>query len=215
MRRSGYSKQQVVDIIRSALRGYKNKWRRGEERHRRGSTTEGARRIWKLIGNNSWFKMKQRTPQENPADQERNSHTRKPRKQQNPRVPSNRTQSSAVLFVTKTHNGTLAARLKEKETETNRVSRRRMKIVKKIRTQIQRILTSSDPWCNSRCERLDCLNCVGSDKPKWKCRARSSVYTNTCKTCEDSGNPKFYMGETSRSTYLRATEHLADLTKEK
>lgn len=45
LKRSGYKKSQVQDIMGCGLWGYRRKWGSGQERHRRVSTTAGASKV--------------------------------------------------------------------------------------------------------------------------------------------------------------------------
>ena len=124
-------------------------------------------------------------------------------------------QPSAVLFVPRTHNGTLASLLKEKEMEINKISRRKIKIIEKTGTQIQRILTKADPWGDPPCQREDCMMCAACTEDSSRCRKQNTVYENSCRKCKESGETIKYIGETSRSTYQRSAEHLQDLMSSK
>ena len=101
--------------------------------------------------------------------------------------------------------------IKKKEEELNKISRRRVKVIEKTGTQLQRILTKSDPWGEGCCERVDCLPCASNTKTKGNCRRINTVYENTCLLCKETGSTRLYIGETSRSTYRRGSEHLRDL----
>ena len=50
MRRSGYIKIQISEILISGIQGYKRKWEGRVNRHRRGEETEAGRRRKKLTG---------------------------------------------------------------------------------------------------------------------------------------------------------------------
>ena len=60
LKRSGYSTRQCVEIIKSGISGHVRKVRSRVRNHRRGEETEGARRVKKLTGRTSWYKMKQK-----------------------------------------------------------------------------------------------------------------------------------------------------------
>ena len=55
-------------------------------------------------------------------------------------------------------------------------------------------------------------NCT---KEKSRCRATITLYEYTCKICKENGVVRKNVGETSRSTFLRGTEHVSDLVGEK
>ena len=138
---------------------------------------------------------------------------RRYRRTGNPRTPG--TTPSAVLFVLRTQQGALATKLKAKEKELNVVTKRSVKIVERTGTQVQILLTKSDPWGNPHCKRVECLVCLNESKEKSKCRETNTLNENTCVLCKTQGVDKKYIRETSRSTFSRGAEHLQDLTSGK
>ena len=105
------------------------------------------------------------------------------------------------------------ARIQKKEKELNKLTRRRVKVVERTGTQIQHILTKSDPWGDLKCTRKDCLVCASTQTERTKCRSTSTVYTNTCLICKSRGTKKLYIGETARRSFRRSSEHTRDLRK--
>jgi len=56
------------------------------------------------------------------------------------------------------------------------------------------------------CERGDCV--VHAFGGKGNCNKEGAVYQGDCKTCAEKGVKSIYIGETSRSTYVRGQQHL-------
>ena len=93
----------------------------------------------------------------------------------------------------------------------SRVTRRKDKVVEKIGSKLQDILTMSDPWGDAPCKRQDCLLCMGGDQ---ETRTRNVVYINTCRLFKAAGPKVQYVGETSQSVYERLAEHTRDCLKQ-
>ena len=96
-------------------------------------------------------------------------------------------------------------------------------------------MTDSDPWCGQDCSRETCWLCetklLTGKNTRQECTKRNLVYETYCISCEErdmrelgekEGNENKngervqvklhkYVGETCRSVWERATEHLADL----
>ena len=57
-----------------------------------------------------------------------------------------------------------------------------------------------------QCGREDCF--IHTTGGKGKCNKENIVYKGHCLTCEDLGKNKVYVGESSRSRYVRGKQHL-------
>ena len=107
VRRSGYTKHQIRDIVVSGLRENKTKWVCLKKRHRSKDETEGPRRLSKLTGKSTWFRTKknQPKPMSNPQGMKvQNKHRAKP-----PKVPTLHQHPSS--FVERSLGGTIALAL--------------------------------------------------------------------------------------------------------
>ena len=213
LERSGYSNRQIAEIMNAGILGHTRKIRQRPERHRKGSETEGQRRLKHLTGRTSWYKIRKRK-------QERQEIARQNRKKdktdktessrKDKKIETENLTPSSVLFIDRTEGGILAKRLKEKERELNKVSKKKVKIVEKNGDQIGQILTSSNPWGEERCDRKECLSCKTSKLDRGVCRDRNLVYETVCKLCKTEGETVSYIGETSRSLFERQREHARD-----
>ena len=84
-------------------------------------------------------------------------------------------------------------------------------ITERAGIQLKRHLQRSNPFQPERCSRSDCLICGSGGKGP--CRTNGVNYTITCKDCEEDNRDQehIYIGETSRTAYLRGIEHMQDL----
>ena len=95
----------------------------------------------------------------------------------------------------------------------------RVRITEAAGTPLGLLLPSTNPWGPQDCNRLDCITCSQGDEKRIDCRKRNILYESECTICnvgkkdgkEDLKDGKgVYVGESSRSIYERAKEHVAD-----
>jgi type III secretory pathway component EscV len=134
----------------------------------------------------------------------------------------------AVLYVPYTPNSELAKELRKVEEVMEKMSGMRMKVVEKAGIQLKRILVKTNPWAGTDCQREDCLVCLtrqetGEGRGK-TCSKRNILYETWFETCQDRDKQKAmeegrdpeniplhkYIGESSRSSYLRGKNHIDD-----
>ena len=127
-----------------------------------------------------------------------------------------------------TPNSELAKELRQVEEVMETMSGMRLKIVEKAGIQLKRILVKTNPWAGWDCQREECLVCqtreeTGEGKGK-PCYKRNVLYETWCETCRerdektaerDGKDPEKiplykYIGESSRSSYIRGKNHLDD-----
>ena len=77
-------------------------------------------------------------------------------------------------------------------------------MVEKVGVSLSRLLRTTDPFKNRTCSRDDCPVCTTGGKGK--CNTMSVTYKTECNTCGDE-----YNGQTARTAYVRASEHLSGL----
>ena len=104
----------------------------------------------------------------------------------------------SVIFIPATPQG----RLKRRMTEVINKSGVKIGIVEHTKTTVKKLFQKASIE-KTACADGDCKVCA-SDK-KYQCRKESAVYEITCTGCKGR-----YIGETSRTTYSRASEHMAD-----
>ena len=140
-----------------------------------------------------------------------------------------RKEITTVMFVENTPFGILVKRLQGCEDRNGDVTNRRVRMVEMGGSQLRHLLPNTDPWAGSRCGRDDCPPCnqgVGQKK-RDNCFKRNILYESHCGVCEDRRGTDtvkkrkrkydelpeshdIYVGETSRSLYERALEHIRD-----
>ena len=111
-------------------------------------------------------------------------------------------------------------------------------IIERTGAKLQDLLTRSDPWKGSDCQRQNCLLCFTKNrKEKLKtqdCHKRNIVYETRCITCQENEQDRIdslnieqdeklelkkniklfkYIGETSRSSFERGWEHINNLAQ--
>ena len=112
------------------------------------------------------------------------------------------------MFVSQTHNGTLAKRLQKVENRISKLTGERIKIVERSGTSVKQMLIKSNPWAGRPCGRDKCLSCLNSEKPQ-NCFAKGVVYDINCMKCKEMADEgeeipvSKYTGQTSRSLYQR------------
>ena len=114
--------------------------------------------------------------------------------------------NKSVMFVPYTP-GSILQKL---YTDEVRKSELPIKIVERAGISLKQILQKSDPFASKNCGRFDCFVC--SSEGKGSCRSVGINYNIYCCDCEELqlDDEKLYHGQSSRTSYLRGTEHLTD-----
>ena len=137
-----------------------------------------------------------------------------------------------VIFVQHTKHSRMAANIREKLKELEKVGRIKVKIVERCGTKIVDLITKSNLWGDKDCERDDCWSCSETNRggKKGDCFKKNIVYETYCITCkeieekeenekeekekkENNRKKDFkvkYIGESARSLYERSIEHMDD-----
>ena len=89
----------------------------------------------------------------------------------------------------------------EKQKEEGGIS---IKIVEKAGIKIGSLLPGLKE--NEDCGRGDCF--IHSSGGKGNCDRESVVYRGQCVTCRNMGRESLYVGESSRSGYVRGKQHM-------
>ena len=94
------------------------------------------------------------------------------------------------MFVPYTHGSELAKKLRENENNINKLTKNRIKIIERTGTKLQDLLTRSDPWKGSDCQRQNCLLCFTKNRTEklktQDCHKRNIVYETRCITCQEN-----------------------------
>ena len=85
----------------------------------------------------------------------------------------------------------------------------RVKMIERGGTSLKNILSTSNPWSSEGCGRgKACFPCKGK---AGKCQQEGIVYKIECEECKTKGITSEYVGESSRTGFLRGGEHLDGL----
>ena len=216
--RSGYSREQVRQVVEAGISGFHNKYRRGLV-HRQIGEIQGDREIRKILEQSTWYLPKPRQEGEETHTQGSGFGAGRGRKYRAPN-PRNPYAPKAPLFIPRTNNGALIERLRRVEegltkrgTKSSKSSIPKIKLVEQAGVKIKSILTDEDPWSSRPCSHPQCTTCEGENPGD--CRVRSVVYNNTCLKCKEEGRVTKYVGETARTMRERSVEHQADALNHK
>ena len=106
------------------------------------------------------------------------------------------------------NGGTLLKRLEQKEPMLTRLSGFKVRLVESSGIPLSRLFSLD--ISDGKCHRFDCYVCaLHQGKSGSKCRKKSIVYESRCMSCPKSNQP-VYIGESGRSLYERALEHIDD-----
>ena len=126
-------------------------------------------------------------------------------------VIPNQARIESVMFVPHTPGGELARQLQKVEDSFSSMHNiGRVKIVERGGRRLKDILGKKDPWAPASCLRSDCMMCQSASKKKDSvktCHKESVVYLISCDRCKINKVKAHYVGESSRTGYLRGKEH--------
>ena len=116
-----------------------------------------------------------------------------------------------IMFVPHTPNGELAQFLQEADDRfTKGKDMGRVKMVERGGTTLKDVLCRTNPWASEGCGRgEECFPCRSGKAGR--CQQEGVVYRIKCQECAGRGVSTEYLGETSRTGFLRGGEHLDDL----
>ena len=118
-------------------------------------------------------------------------------------------QVEGVMFIPYTPYSALKKELTKVEdmVNGNRLTGK-IRFVERAGPRIRDIICSKTPWKQEWCQREGCAPC--KHKPG-SCRKLNITYQITCTECTKTGKEVHYFGETSRTWWDRASEHLTAL----
>ena len=130
----------------------------------------------------------------------------------------------AVMFVDQTKGGMLQKILQEAEDKVAEMVGYRIRMVESSGTQLCRMLPYTNPWKGQQCGRSNCYTCSQEGEEIQNCKQRNILYESACSECNPEKTSKgkvdkfkqykeqqgVYVGESSRSIFERAAEHLKD-----
>ena len=233
--RSGYTEEQVRQIIQSGLTGYVRKLQRskrtGTPFHRPARMTLKTRMKKKLIQRECWYK--------NTKKREDEDKVLKKKKNRKKESGPGRAPIVSLMFVPYSQHSELIGRLKKVEATVSAVTGDKVVLAERSGKKLRDLLHKSDAFGGQKCENADqCAICsCEQNKPPYLCEVRNVCYRSFCRICFQKTEAevraeydadkeaaddkkikqkvekmmKYYVGETHRSAGRdRGPEHVAD-----
>ena len=121
----------------------------------------------------------------------------------------------ATLFVPYTPGSELCKIIQETDDEFVLGTRyKRIKVVERVGPTLEQILCKPSPWKFQGCTRNECFPCQHGGGAGGDCQREGVTYTIHCLECRKAGRDVEYVGETSRTTFERGSQHVNDLENE-
>ena len=205
LKRSGYGVGMRKLVLSNAMKGYERMVRDQEEGKGpiNRSRLDGANnRRWKKLGAKAnWFKIG-RKKEGGDGMRRKGKRAAQGKKEHG--------EFEAPMFVPCTPGAELAKRLQKTEDSfTQGKGSRRIRMVETGGTTLKDILQKTNPWAKDGCGRQDCFLCKGGKGGD--CMKENVCYNITCEECKARGKTTTYVGETSRTAYIRGKEHFRGL----
>ena len=233
--RSGYTEEQVRQIIQSGLTGYVRKLQRAKKTgtpfHKPAKMTLKTRMKKRLTQRESWYKNTKRNEDE--------VEERKNKKKMKIKRESGSAPIVSLMFVPYSQHSELIGRLKKAEATVSAVTGDKVVLAERAGKKLRDLLHKADPFGGQKCKNSDqCLICsCEQNKPPYLCEVRNVCYRSFCRICfqkteaevraeydadkeavddkkvkqKVESKMKYYIGETHRSAGRdRGPEHLAD-----
>lgn len=93
----------------------------------------------------------------------------------------------------------------------------KIKVIEQGGKTLMALLNKPNPWEGDRFKKEDCQICNNQSEEgvkSWrKCAKEGVIYRLTCMTCKKCGVETEYIGETSKTGYLKGLEHFEGLRK--
>ena len=88
---------------------------------------------------------------------------------------------------------------------------KRIKFVERGGSTLEQVLGKSDPWGGRGCPRPSCFQCQHGGGEGGECQREGALYEVMCLRCKELGVVASYVGESSRTGYMRGEDHADDL----
>ena len=206
LKRGGFHSQWIRLALEAACRGYErmigNQIRGTQPVNRPESFGRKSRRLKKITGKSTWFKVKKGQEEDSLGVQlqgNRNRGHTKSRKTPT-QLTDVRAHPETVLFVPHTPNGELKKLIQQADTQVSgRNPFGRVKVVETLGPKLNNQLSNTAPWRKDHCGRDKCLPC---ETKEGSCKVRNLTYSIECLECNH-----IYWGESHRTWYDRSQEH--------
>ena len=202
---SGYTRDQIREIIESGLKGIirKEEKKLNEKyRYRSSQDTLEIRERKKLTESTNWYKDKKESADyiedEFSTDswkekennrvwrEEKKTRGKKKRKDLNSMEIEGNKKIMSVIFVPHTDKSELAKLWRDKLEAFEKLGSIKLKVVERTGKILIELLRKSNSWSDMDCQRDDCIICKSSksNEKKGTCKLRNVVYETYCLTCE-------------------------------
>ena len=202
--RSGYALDQVRKIVLNGIKGYESrvtesKQQGGRRLHQSASQSMGMRMRKKLLGKSEWFKTSKSDQTENVEKGKFDGIKRSSKMDKRSAVSITSVvkgkgyrkgvaKTRSVMFVENTCGGILAKGLREILNRLSGMLGSTVKVVESSGSKLQHILSNTNPWAGSRCERKECIPCGQAGGGRLNnCKKRGVLYESHCKVCNPEG----------------------------
>ena len=176
MKKSGHNQNQRMEVLISGLRGYKRMERDVESGKRPINRPEWmgvrGRRLKRLIGNKTWFKMKK-------GKRKVGNKWKKKNKVLGGKLEDREVET--VMVVPYTNCSKLQKEIQE--ADDNFVmggTGKRLRIVERGGQSLEQILGRNDPWGGHGCTRTDCMQCQHGGGEGGECQGENVLYKISC-----------------------------------
>ena len=199
LKNSEYTCKEARTHVVDGIRGWRNKIERrrreNQEFYRLGKNTLHTRVRKKLMEKETWYKTKNKKPEDRPVDWELPEGCKEERKggKKRKREPDDgkkkRKKVKGVMFIPHTHHSEMAEDFRETENKFEEMTNYRLKMVEKAGVKEVDMLTDNDPWSGQDCQRLTCWLCetklLTGKLTRHECSKRNFVYETYCMSCEE------------------------------
>ena len=204
----GYTHPRRFNIVKSAILGYERIWELeySQKGHvnRPSHISKTKKRAEKLVGKSNWFKQRNTENQIDAKSKVKFKNTTRPYKKS--KIPP---KYESIMFCPFTPFSKLKRELQTIEDKINGPRAVcRVKVIERAGPTIGTLLTNKTPWSKDPCGRTDCHPC--RTKPGG-CKTPNITYRLECENCKESGVKSHYIGESSRTFFDRAKEHITAL----
>lgn len=214
---SGYSMDQIRQIVVAGIRGYGSKVvrRRKEGKPLRRTAKESltARIRKKLLSKTNWYIQGKK------VDHYKDDEDVKGKGKRTAKYTKTTWENRTVLFVAYTEGGELASRLRDLMKRLAPIIGFGVRVVERTGTSLKNNFPLTTLWDGLQCGRTnECITCYQGAERLTDCTKRSVLYENLCLICNQGAagkgeveNPRqdiptIYVGESSRSIQENKTE---------
>ena len=120
--------------------------------------------------------------------------------------------ATATIAIPCTPGSTLATQIRQVLQQHKGPVGTSIRVVERPGLKIVQELSKSNPNPRDNCSREDCPLALAGKRCREQCHSEGIVYLGECNICQE-GEKAVYLGETSRTLYVRTQQHRADFLK--